>query len=111
METRNPVLNENGTIDCEINHPHLGWIPFTASPDDVEEHGRAIHALLKPNAQRHPLDRDGNGFPGGSLPASERGLDDLKAEAEALGVKVDRRWGETRLRAEIEDASQLPTDE
>ena len=29
-------------IDCEYNHPVYGWIPFTASPDDVEELGRTI---------------------------------------------------------------------
>jgi len=46
METRNPRLNQNGTIDCEINHPDYGWIPFTASPDDVEEHGLAIYSEL-----------------------------------------------------------------
>ena len=46
MEYRNAVLNDNGTIDCEINHPDLGWIPFTADPDDPEEHGRAIFAEL-----------------------------------------------------------------
>jgi len=34
MEIRNPVYNAFGTIDCEINHPVYGWIPFTASPDD-----------------------------------------------------------------------------
>lgn len=42
IEYQNPVLNEDGTIDCEINHTKLGWIPFTASPDDPEESGREI---------------------------------------------------------------------
>lgn len=46
METRNAIYNEHGTIDCEINHPEFGWIPFTASPDDVEAHGKAIYAEL-----------------------------------------------------------------
>jgi hypothetical protein len=50
---------------------------------------------------RHPLDLDGDGAPGGSLPEEERGLEALQAEAEALGIAVDRRWGEKRLRAEI----------
>jgi hypothetical protein len=107
VETRNPVLNENGTIDCELNHPHLGWVPFTASPDDVEPHGRKIHALLLPQVRLHPLDRDGDGFPGGSLPASERGLDDLWEQYEALtGQPADRRWGEATLLRKIEEASQ-----
>lgn len=45
-DVRNPRYNHMGTIDCERDHPIFGWIPFTASPDDVEEHGRAIHAAI-----------------------------------------------------------------
>jgi hypothetical protein len=44
MKIRNAKYNQFGTIDCEIEHPVYGWIPFTASPDDVEEHGRQIYA-------------------------------------------------------------------
>ena len=44
IEFRNPVFNAQGTVDLEINHATEGWIPFTASPDDVEEHSRAIYA-------------------------------------------------------------------
>jgi hypothetical protein len=42
MNFRNPVYNAFGTIDCEIEHPQYGWIPFTASPADVEDYGRQI---------------------------------------------------------------------
>ena len=44
MEIRNQQFNAHGTIDLEINHPQFGWIPFSASPDDVEAHGREIYA-------------------------------------------------------------------
>ena len=47
MEIRKPLYNEFGTIDCEINHPEYGWIPFTADPDDCEEEGRKIYAGIK----------------------------------------------------------------
>lgn len=43
MEIRNLSYNFIGTIDCEINHPTHGWIPFTASPEDVEQHCREIY--------------------------------------------------------------------
>lgn len=43
MKVRNPVYNSLGTIDCEIEHPAYGWIPFTASPNDPEEYGAAIY--------------------------------------------------------------------
>lgn len=46
MEIRNPSYNAFGTIDCEINHPKFGWIPFTASPDDCEQSGPEIHARI-----------------------------------------------------------------
>jgi len=53
---------------------------------------------------RNPFDRNGDGRPGGSLPAALRGLDDLRDEAKSLGVDVDNRWGERRLREEIAKA-------
>ena len=65
-------------------------------------------ASVKPTAEAdgatelHPLDHDRDGRPGGSLPAGERGLEDLRAQAAARGIKVDRRWGERRLRAELD---------
>lgn len=37
----------DGRFDCEIKHPNFGWIPFTAAPDDVEPHGRAIWQAIK----------------------------------------------------------------
>lgn len=45
---RNPIYsNHEGTaIDCELDHPIYGWIPFTASPDDPDEGGRVIYQLL-----------------------------------------------------------------
>lgn len=44
MEIRNPRFNRLGTVDCEVLHQKFGWLPFTASPDDVEPHGREIYA-------------------------------------------------------------------
>ncbi len=37
-EVRNAKsLNEENThFDVEINHPELGWIPYTLSPDDPD---------------------------------------------------------------------------
>lgn len=44
MNARNPKYNAVGTIDLEYEHPDFGWIPFTASPDDIEELGRTLYA-------------------------------------------------------------------
>ena len=43
MNVRNPQYNFDGSIDCEIEHPKFGWIPFTASLDDPEAHGKDIY--------------------------------------------------------------------
>lgn len=47
IDVRNQKYNANGiTVDCEINHPVFGWIPFTASPNDIEEHGREVYKAI-----------------------------------------------------------------
>lgn len=43
MKIRKPRYNKNGSIDVELDHPRFGWVPFTASSDDVENHGRLIY--------------------------------------------------------------------
>lgn len=35
MDYRNARFLADGRIDCEINHPAYGWIPFTAAAGDV----------------------------------------------------------------------------
>jgi hypothetical protein len=51
---KNPIYNQYNTIDCEINHPEHGWIPFTASPDDCEEHGKKLFEKIKKNGNISP---------------------------------------------------------
>jgi hypothetical protein len=34
MNWRNAKRNKSGTIDCEIQSPRFGWVPFTANPND-----------------------------------------------------------------------------
>lgn len=40
---KNVRYNAHGTIDCEVEHPQYGWIPFTASPEDAVAEGRLIY--------------------------------------------------------------------
>lgn len=37
-------------------------------------------------------------------------MDDLKAQAEELGIKVDGRWSEAKLREEIDKALSAPAN-
>lgn len=53
LEYRNVIARQDGAFDCEIDHPQFGWIPFTADPNDVEPHGRAIWAAIN-EAQGNP---------------------------------------------------------
>jgi len=47
QEIRNPKYNRDGiTIDCEVLHHDLGWIPFTAHPNDSSEYGRECHQRI-----------------------------------------------------------------
>lgn len=54
MEYRSAHYNANGTIDCELNHPLFGWIPFTANENDVEEFGREMFAAIVANGDVEP---------------------------------------------------------
>ena len=37
MNYRNArYINDNGWIDCEIEHPDYGWIPYTLDPTDTD---------------------------------------------------------------------------
>ena len=50
IEYRRPFFNSTRGIDCEINHADYGWIPFTASLDDVEQLGRDVYNLAVSSA-------------------------------------------------------------
>jgi hypothetical protein len=51
-----------------------------------------------------PLDHDGDGNKGGSLPASEPDeLADLKAQAKELGIVVHWRWDREKIEAAINE--------
>lgn len=49
MQFRNPAFNAAGTIDCEIQHPLHGWIPFTVNPADqgAEFNVQALDAAIR----------------------------------------------------------------
>jgi hypothetical protein len=55
MEFRSPTFNAFGTIDCEINHPLWGWIPFTCDPQDAgaEFDTAALFEAMAPSAAEH----------------------------------------------------------
>jgi hypothetical protein len=52
MNYRNPVFTANNAIDCEIDHPTYGWIPFTCDPNDkgAAFDTAALYAEMRPHA-------------------------------------------------------------
>ncbi len=46
MQYRNAQYTADGRIDCEIEHPVYGWVPFTADENDSEQHGRDVFARI-----------------------------------------------------------------
>ena len=48
MSYRNAQRLANGWIDCEIEHPTYGWIPFTCDPNDTgaQFDVAALHAQM-----------------------------------------------------------------
>lgn len=48
IEFRNPhwVNAEHTLLDCEVNHPDMGWIPFTTSADATGPIGKAVWQAL-----------------------------------------------------------------
>ncbi|EAZ5563189.1 DUF4376 domain-containing protein [Salmonella enterica] len=48
ITAKNAAYTENGFIVCQVHFDGFDdFIPFTASPDDTEEHGRQLFADLK----------------------------------------------------------------
>ena len=48
MKVRNPTYTVDGRIDCEIDHPNHGWIPYTAGSGTSDVFEKAVYeAALK----------------------------------------------------------------
>lgn len=47
VSTQNHVYNADGSIDCEVYHSELGWLPFTASAQDSDSFGQQVWLSVK----------------------------------------------------------------
>ncbi|WP_256595127.1 hypothetical protein [Pseudomonas sp. S5D5] len=91
------LITINHLVDgVETSYPILpGENPAVEVPDAVAKID-FVKALLK-NGDLRRVGAD-------ELEADDGKEDDLSAQAEALGIKVNKTWGETRLREEIAKA-------
>jgi hypothetical protein len=84
MNYRNPIYTELGWIDCEIEHPDYGWIPFSCNPNDTGASfdAAALFADMQPHAAPY-------------VPPTQEELDAMAAAA----VRAERNY---RLTAEVD---------
>ena len=84
-------------INCKIEHPVYGWVPFTASPLDVAAHGRAIYEAAHQHLEaggkfdvliESPAEFDKS--PNQRLADLEAENADLIAALEGAGIKVGK---------------------
>lgn len=48
MQVRNAIWANAGhtVVDCEVNHPQLGWVPFSAASYDTDPAGLALYSQI-----------------------------------------------------------------
>lgn len=48
MKYKNAEYLKDGKIHCDVYHEDLGWVPYTAAKDDIEEFGANLYnAIIK----------------------------------------------------------------
>lgn len=104
------------SIAKELVKKGYAVLPGQEAPAQPEAaQGGAEITTRKFNPQRDPLDHDGDGKKGGSVPDDQRvvpgsATDSLRKEFKELtGKEPDSRWGAARLAAEIEKAMEAAT--
>ena len=89
---RSPRDNGKGGIDCEIEHPAYGWIPFTAVADDVEQHARQIYVRalqMRPAAYVPPPPPTPEKLEAAAQRRADKRMAQVMELAEAMGVTLD----------------------
>ena len=105
MEFKNAIYNENGTINMEVEHPAFGLIPFTASPDDPEEHGRLLFAEAQDTAAPYVA-------PPPDVPGLLSQLSAMRKAQEAQGITLNgiRYAGDPGNRQALQEAVAFMED-
>ena len=92
MNYRNAQRLANGWIDCEIEHPERGWIPFTCDTNDTG----ALFDVVALHAQ---MDAD---------PATAAYVPPTQEELDAAAARVVRAERDYRLAAEVDPLVSNP---
>ena len=70
MNIRNPVRISDSIINCQLEHPEFGWIPYTSMPEGSTQQ---IYARILNGEAGEIID---------NIPSNQSILDDLKKDAE-----------------------------
>lgn len=103
MNYRNAKRLANGWIDCEVQHDRLGWIPFTANPNDngASFDVADLHARMSADPKTAPY-----------IPPTQEELDaqkgaEVRAERDRrLAAEVDTIAGNALRWAALTDAQR-----
>lgn len=94
MNYRHPQFNAFGVIDCEIEHPQYGWIPFTCDPDDTgaQFDTAALFAEMKPHAAPYvpPTQQELEAIAAAEIRAERDRLLDASDWTQAADAPVDQ---------------------
>jgi hypothetical protein len=92
MNYRNAQRLANGWIDCEIEHPDYGWIPFTCNPTDTG-------ALFDTAALHAQMDAD---------PATAAYVPPTQEELDAAAAEAVRAERDAKLASEVDPIVSNP---
>jgi hypothetical protein len=92
MEYRNAKHLSGNRIDCEINHPSYGWIPFTC---DLSDAGAAFDVVALFNAMA-------------SNPSTEAYVPPTQAELDLAQAQIIRATRNAKLSSEVDPIVSNP---
>lgn len=105
MEFRNALFSGPSMVDCEIDHPNFGWIPFTASPDDTEALGVEIYnAATKLNLKPYVAPKSDPNVDRAALPPLSRRQVFIGLVATGLITETEALLASTTMPALVEAA-------
>jgi nucleotide-binding universal stress UspA family protein len=96
------IVGEDGRVAGSINRVQVYELLVGTDDEELQAYYRGLLGESEEGAEYdNPSDEAEAEDKAAEAPASDEDLDALRAQLEELGVKVDGRWGEQRLRDEI----------
>jgi hypothetical protein len=88
MEIRNPRYNRAGTIDVDVSHPTLGWIPTTVKDGPIFDAALSLRPAAYVAPAETPRDPKLVGVEFGGVMCSATGADQAGLMAVLLAIQL-----------------------